>query len=900
MRSFNSFDQIAVEWEEKLPDRWLPDHECYWAHTHEVKEQEKLLEHIRLVNDYALRLVKANGLDEVVDRLIEDLLNQSGCGHEAGNYIKALFYTSIAFHDFGKVNPNFQVKKMKNPKFSLDGSIKIDSQHSRLSAYFYLNHHLNAICQAGKFNEDELVFLNTLTFLIADSIFLHHSGTFYHEVKLDETLMPSLRRFIELMEKGVNQDAQILDHEGLFRYFREDWKPMNAYFPLFALLKLNFSLLTASDYLATNHYATNISITDFGLIDEGLKRTFRENFFSLKDFNRDALERFDDYKNLPFSELQDSSRKNLNLLRQKLTVEVLDSVRQNSQSRLFYLEAPTGAGKTNLSLALALELLEANLELNKVFYVFPFTTLITQTFKGIRETIGLDNSQLIQLHSKAGFHQKEEKEDGVYGGDKQNFIDNLFINYPVCLLTHIRFFEILKANYKESNYILHRLSNSVVIIDELQSYNPWHWDKVIFFLSEYARFFNIRFVLMSATLPYIDDLLDKDSTMRGKVVRLVKNKDDYFLNPNFGKRVSFDFQLLENWKKPKGEEARRQYFDDLRNFLFEKSEERADSHEGQVRVIIEFVRKKSAGEFFRLVSEDARFEDYEKFLISGEILEPRRREIIAAVKEGKFEKILLVTTQVVEAGVDIDMDLGFKDKSIADSDEQLAGRVNRNASKSDCVVYLFDFDDKAFIYGKDERYKMKIDKATYKDILMKKDFQKLYDLVKAKINERNSNEYLTENLPEYLGHFERLDFRKINKEFRLIEESGLSVFVPLPIPAHHLAEDEEVLKMFNIETDEDGFISGQQVWDKYEAIVEHSNADKSEYVANQILLKQIGGLMSKFVFSFFVPPDKTIHALSTHGENKLGYFLLTHWNSNEIYTYKGGLNMGKIESDVFL
>lgn len=884
-----------------LPDEWLPNWETYWAHTHMVKQPEKMLDHIRLVNEYALRLIQAHKLDDVADKLIEDLCGQTNCKTEAGDYIKLLFLTTIVFHDYGKINPNFQAFKMENPNFKVDRSIKIDSQHSRLSAYLYLNHHLVDINRNPTFNEDEQVFLKTLTFLFANSIFLHHSGNFYHEVKLDEILMPSLRRFLEMMQKGFNQEDQILDHEGLLQFFREEWNPLKSYFPVFALLKLNFSLLTASDYLATNEFIIDMPVKEFGLIDQLLVNTLRNNFQCMKDYNRDVFEHFDLYKNMSFGALQDSNPINLNHLRQKLMVEVLENIRDKKQSRLFYLEAPTGAGKTNLSLSLALELLESNPELNKVFYVFPFTTLITQTFRGIQEMAGLDNSQLIQLHSKAGFHLKyEEREDGLYGDEKLNFIDNLFIHYPICLLSHIRFFDILKGHDKESNYILHRLSNSVVIIDELQSYTPRHWDKVIFFLSEYARFFNIRFVLMSATLPYIDELLEKDSLMRDKVVRLVKNRNEYFLNPNFGKRVQFDFSLLEKWKKPARMEARIQYLENLKNFLFEKSEERAAQHEKRVRVIIEFVKKKSAAEFFRLVSEDSQYDSYRKCLISGEILEPRRREVIAEVKDGKFQKILLVTTQVVEAGVDIDMDIGFKDKSIPDSDEQLAGRVNRNASKSDCKIYLFDFDDKSVIYGRDERYKM-VDLATHRDILERKDFQKLYNLVKAKIQNRNDNPHLLQNLPEYLGHFERFDFRKINREFRLIEEGGISVFVPLPIPAIHLTDDEKVLKMFNIEPDEEGFISGQQVWDKYGAIVEQSKGDKENFVKNKILLKQIGGLLSKFVFSFFVQPGKAIHALSTHGEEKLGFFLLTHWNSNGgIYTYEGGLDMEKVDADIFL
>ena len=82
---------------------------------------------------------------------------------------------------------------------------------------------------------------------------------------------------------------------------------------------------------------------------------------------------------------------------------MINNLRDNNHKHCFYIEAPTGAGKTNLSLAFATELLSIDPTLNKIFYVFPFTTLITQSFKSIKETLGIDNNTIIQLHSKAGF-----------------------------------------------------------------------------------------------------------------------------------------------------------------------------------------------------------------------------------------------------------------------------------------------------------------------------------------------------------------------------------------------------------------------------------------------------------------------------------------------------------------
>ena len=164
-------------------------------------------------------------------------------------------------------------------------------------------------------------------------------------------------------------------------------------------------------------------------------------------------------------------------------------------SNLFFIEAPTGGGKTNLSILATAELLKIyEGQYNKVFYVFPFTTLITQTYAVVRDMFGLNEGEIIELHSKVGL-KPNTGEDDKYGSEQLNYINHLFVNFPFCLLSHIRFFDILKTNEKETNYLLHRLANSIVIIDELQSYNPLHWDKVIYFIRQYAEKFNIKFIL---------------------------------------------------------------------------------------------------------------------------------------------------------------------------------------------------------------------------------------------------------------------------------------------------------------------------------------------------------------------------------------------------------------------
>ena len=154
-------------------------------------------------------------------------------------------------------------------------------------------------------------------------------------------------------------------------------------------------------------------------------------------------------KSLSEYEFQNSKQQsniNLNILRQEMGIEVLQTIRSNSDRNLFYIEAPTGGGKTNLSFLATIELLKLNSNLNKVFYVFPFTTLVTQTQKSLVETCGLSENEIITLSSKSGFKEKKDqeanlkREDDNYGNQKKYYLDNLFLFLSFLLINSYKVF----------------------------------------------------------------------------------------------------------------------------------------------------------------------------------------------------------------------------------------------------------------------------------------------------------------------------------------------------------------------------------------------------------------------------------------------------------------------------
>lgn len=849
-------------------EKIIKNGEKYLAHLPKEAslEKETLLSHSNLVLDYSLKLVELNQIEKNIDAILFKVSDNV----DFLNSVKLLYIKAIYWHDIGKINENFQLEKMSNSKFS-KVEYGISSKHSILSAYLYLVSCFDYVNKTFS-DRNQKIDLISISVSFAMSIWRHHTGIHksINELICDKDeglpICSKLDIYLSMLNLHVDKKIHSMLMDNLVNGDLNKYLKKNENY--FLLSKSLFSLLIISDYYATAQFMNygntkELKYKNFGLIDDDFRKAIYKRFYE-NQFDKELINKTtSDFKD--FDKLQEKSNDNLNHLRNKLFVEVrtglLDTIKKNKSQNLFYIEAPTGAGKTNLSLMSVAEILKKDTSINKVFYVFPFTTLITQTYASVKKTLELNNSQIVQLHSKAKYNQKkEEKEDGVYGNDKKNFLDNQFMNYPITLLSHVKFFDILTGISKDDNYIFHRLANSIVIIDEIQTYSPDFWSRIVYLLDIYAKNFNIKFIVMSATLPKIHKLIDAQFTF------LVSNKQDYFQNPNFAQRVTID-TTVKNINKP--EEIYELLIKESKNYQALES-----NNSKKIKTIIEFITKKGADEFYKHAKEVNKIFD-DIFILSGTILEPRRKEIIDFIKNTHDKNILLVTTQVVEAGVDIDMDIGFKEKSLLDSDEQLAGRINRNSFKKGNKLFLFCIgkgNDK-FVYKTDERKNISAiyqEGGKEKNILDTKDFDKFYDQILEKIIGKNELTCMT-NLNTYKTDIKNLRFN--DSRIELIEMRSLSVFVP-----HNM-----MAKLY---------------WNAYEKAILNNEKD---LIDKKIDIKKLSAKISKYTFSLADYPKSGIEYLEAYGEKKYGYLYLEEWysecNGKKLYSYKDGLDTSVLKGD---
>jgi len=826
-------------------------------------ENESLKNHIDLVYDYFLLLVKENGLENQLDTLFKQsviLLDEVSDKEDFANFVKNLFAKAVYWHDMGKMNPNFQAdkEKMDNSEFKKI-ELSEGSNHSPLGAYLFINHSLQELYNKS-WDEDEIEIIESIVYLFGYFISKHH-GSIYQNSEFD--FKKDVEQFLELfsIEKSFMQIHK--DENRIFSSIY-DYIENNENI-LFLLSKSLFSLLIISDYYATAQFMNygnkdELVYDDFGLIDEEFRDKTYKEFYKKQFLENIETKTDDEFKSFKILEEETPSRENLNELRNKLFVEVKNNLKMalEKKQNLFYIEAPTGAGKTNLSVMSAVEILKEDKSINKIFYVFPFTTLITQTYDSIKNVLNLDNSEIVQLHSKAKYNDKfnnESKKDGVYGDEKTNFLDNQFMNYPITLFSHVKFFNVLTGVSKDDNYIFHRLANSIVIIDEIQTYSPDLWSKIVYMLDSFADKFNIKFIVMSATLPKIGKILVKEN-IDDKFVRLVENKVDYFKNPNFADRVIEVKEIKEN------------NYEKIYKRLIKESKayQNLETNEhGKVKTIIEFITKKGADTFYKEVKKQKNLFD-DIYILSGTILERRRREIIKVLKTVYDKNILLVTTQVVEAGVDIDMDIGFKEKSLVDSDEQLAGRINRNSSKKGNKLFLFEMERKNsnFVYKGDKRLKVQKDNNFSLLSIKGKNFDNYYDKVIENI--KGSNEVgFVENLNSYIDHVKNLRFSETH--IKIIEMESVSVFVPL---------DDEAI----------------ETWEEYRETIQNQELD---FTQRQIKLQNLASNISKYTFSLATYQGSGIEYLKPYGIEELGYLYLDEYRN--IYSYQDGLDTSVLSGE---
>jgi len=752
--------------------------ELILAHT----PDETLIAHSFMTNIYFEKIKEAKKLDDLIDKLLFNL------DSKYIELIKEMLNNTIYLHDIGKINPYFQANKMNNQAFEEYKGSSISSEHSLYSKIEFIKYFEKYI-DSNITNRKEKDKLKFILYNFSYHISKHHG---------------KLSIFEEYDEKCISFFHHIKKYE------------INP-FEFYILNKLLFSLLISSDYYATTDYMADLPTNNFGVIKDKQK----------------IINKFEDYK-IVKNIRQNENLVGINILRSKMFLEAEKNLLENLDKNIFYLEAPTGSGKTLSSINLAMKLLEEK-NINKIFYVFPFNTLVEQTKKQL-ENIFADVLNIEVINSITPIKEKtDSQQEDIESKYQESYMNRLFFHNELILTTHISFFNILFGTTKEDNFPLWQLANSVIILDEIQSYDNKLWSYMIKFFSIYAKALNMKIVIMSATLPKLDNLIDNEEN-KNIFEELIKNKDEYFQSVYFKNRVEIDFSLLEEYKNTDYD------------ILIEKLDEEKGKYS---KIVFEFIKKDSAREFFEKIEDDSRFRSFEIFELSGDDNKATREHVINKIKNEKSLKIILIATQVIEAGVDIDMDLGFKDISTIDSEEQFIGRINRSCLKLENEykpkVYFFNKDEENKIYKEDNRIEDNLRKKEFRKVLLDKNFESFYKGVfkRIKRNDAKIEDGILGNFDKFIEKVQRLNYKEIQEKMKLINTQSFRLYFPFKLDiSEYVIEEFKDKKKITEYLDAEGNLDGKLVWNQFEQLNDIKN-----YAQKEIKRSELNSLMQFFTFN---------------------------------------------------
>lgn len=406
-----------------------------------------------------------------------------------------------------------------------------------------------------------------------------------------------------------------------------------------------------------------------------------------------------------------------------------------ASSQINILNMPTGSGKTYCSLKLALDKLNTDSTKKRIIYVIPYTGIIDQTAKTF-EPIFKDCGGILQHHSNYDFGESTENDST--GSKLKKACENW--DAPVIITTAVQFFESI-CHYKSSALRkLHNMADSVIVFDEIHTLPVDCLQPCLRSIGYITKYLNSEAIFLSATMPDYTRLFEKYAP-DCKINHLIKDKSDFAV-----------FKKAE--------------FVNLGKTDFDSIAEKAAQYSTSLIIMN---TKNSVREMFKLVTG-------KKYHLST-YMTPADREItISRIKKDmeKGEKLTVVSTSLIEAGIDLDFETVFREINGLDSILQAGGRCNREGTRDKGTVFIFE-TDKSNMQNNMKITTTKRLLEKYPDISSAECIEEYYNeifLFNSNIIDRNS-------IAERCNNPYEIPFRTFAEGFELIKDESVGVVIPV-------------------------------------------------------------------------------------------------------------------------
>lgn len=413
---------------------------------------------------------------------------------------------------------------------------------------------------------------------------------------------------------------------------------------------------------------------------------------------------------------------------------------------VFSLSVPTGGGKTLSSLAFALTH-AVKYGLNRIIYVIPYTSIIEQNANVIRSAVGED--QVIEHHSNLDENDTTPK--------SRLSAENW--DAPIIVTTSVQFFESLFAAKPSRCRKLHNIGRSVVILDEAQLVPVEFLAPILETMQLLVDRYNVSFLISTATQPaFKEHVVDGKKFIGLKNIREIIGSDNdvktlYKSLIRYRVRVPHDFGKNSTWEEIASE--LKQY--------------------DQVLCVVS--DRKSCRDLYSLMPKGT-------YHLSALMCGQHRSDVIATIKQKlkNGESVRVISTQLVEAGVDFDFPVVYRAFAGLDSIAQAAGRCNREGNLPEpgqVVVFNAPKQPPVGILRKAADTARNIVSVNYEDPLNHELFEKYFSELYWKVNSLDR-----ENIALLLNPDNDLNecsiyFRTAAERFRIIDDSSQkAILVP--------------------------------------------------------------------------------------------------------------------------
>ena len=416
------------------------------------------------------------------------------------------------------------------------------------------------------------------------------------------------------------------------------------------------------------------------------------------------------------------------------------------KNKIFSLNVPTGSGKTLTCLSVALKLrnrLEQKGMQSRIIYGLPFTSIIDQNYDVFDEILKNPESDILLKHhhlAEISYNQKDS--DAEFEPEQAKFMIESW-EAEIVVTTFFQIFHTLFSNRNRMIQKFHKLANSIILLDEVQTIPYKYWKLVRETLLIISEIFNVYFILITATQPRIFE--------SNEIIELVPNKSEYFSQFD---RVNLNF---------KSESIGLQHFIEKCKIEIENSDESFLFVMNTINSSIKLFENLQ-----KLVL------DVEYFYLATNIIPKHRFEKIGKIKKTEKRKII-VSTQMIEAGVDIDIENVWRDFAPLESINQVCGRCNRNFSNKKGNVRIFEILNanhnntpfSKYIYGKSALSIIETKESLgSKTKISETEFLKNMDSYYRVLKEKLANDE-SERILRFLTN---LQFADLYKSFKLIED----------------------------------------------------------------------------------------------------------------------------------